>query len=352
MDDHTTATEPVCSICIANYNGIDVIGPCLESIYAQEGTLPFEIIVHDDASTDESVAFIRTHYPDVTLITSSKNRGYCESNNRMVSRARGEFILLLNNDTTLHNDALKTLRTFALNHNEPAIISLAQYSMHTGELVDCGSFFDPFLNPVPNLGRECRTVGMVSGACLWISKVLWHELGGFPEWYQSIAEDTYLSCCARLRGYSVLAVAQSGFDHWIGKNIGGGKIVGGKLATTYRRRYLSERNKTFTLCVCYPSVAFYLFMPLHLLILSLEGYTLTLIKRDPKIWREIYGKALRALWDKKNHLMRKRSALQRNRRITTWKFFSVFVFYPYKIAMLFKHGLPSVKQIDDMRSAV
>jgi cellulose synthase/poly-beta-1,6-N-acetylglucosamine synthase-like glycosyltransferase len=58
--------SPACSVCIANYNGINLIGPCLDSVLAQDFSLPVEIIVHDDASSDESVSFIREHYPDPT----------------------------------------------------------------------------------------------------------------------------------------------------------------------------------------------------------------------------------------------------------------------------------------------
>jgi len=50
---------PIISVCIANYNGMDVIDECLKSVQLQSGGLATEIIIHDDASTDESVAHIR-----------------------------------------------------------------------------------------------------------------------------------------------------------------------------------------------------------------------------------------------------------------------------------------------------
>ena len=60
--------EPIISVCIANYNGEEIIGPCLESVFSQEGDIPIEVIVHDDASTDGSIDFIQLHYPSVRLI--------------------------------------------------------------------------------------------------------------------------------------------------------------------------------------------------------------------------------------------------------------------------------------------
>ena len=112
--------RPVCSVCIANYNGRGYIDRCLKSIQEQDCFFPLEIIVHDDASTDGSVQYIRKNYPGVLLIESKENVGFCVSNNRMVARARGRYILLLNNDAELFPDAVRTLHTEALSQKESA----------------------------------------------------------------------------------------------------------------------------------------------------------------------------------------------------------------------------------------
>jgi GT2 family glycosyltransferase len=339
----TSTGEPVCSICIANYNGASVIAPCLKSIYSQDFHLPLEIIIHDDASTDSSVDFIRSHFPDVTLIVSEGNVGYCVSNNRMVSRARGRYILLLNNDAVLHRDAIRTLYDHAERQPGPAILGLPQYDMQTGELIDRGSLLDLFLNPVPNLDRGRTDVGMVMGACLWITKVLWDELGGFPEWFGSLAEDLYLCCIARLRGYPVMVLPESGFDHWVGKSFRGGKIVQNTLQTSYKRRAMSERNKSYTFFICWPSVLVYPCFALHLVLLGLEGLLLSGIKVDRKILENIYLRCLRSLWAEKNRLLRERSKIQVSRTIGVARFFSVFTWVPYKMKMFIRFGLPNIR---------
>ena len=145
-----------------------MIGPCLESIYNQDFHLPLEIIIHDDASTDTSVDIIRNRFPDVTLIVSASNVGYCVSNNRMVSRAQGRYILLLNNDAVLHSDAVRTLCRYAEQQPGPAILGLPQFDMQTGKLIDRGSLFDPFLNP-------CRTLIRAERMWAW----LWGPVSGF-----------------------------------------------------------------------------------------------------------------------------------------------------------------------------
>jgi GT2 family glycosyltransferase len=341
--DMIPAQEPACSICIANYNGAAVIGPCLESIYNQDSDLPLEIIIHDDASTDTSVDFIRKRFPDVTLIVSERNVGYCVSNNRMVARARGRYILLLNNDAVLHRDAIRTLYNHAERQPGPVILGLPQYDLQTGELIDRGSLFDPFLNPVPNKDPGRRDVGMVMGACLWIPKGLWDELGGFPEWFGSLAEDMYLCCLARLRGFSVTVLPQSGYDHWVGRSFRGGKVVQNALQTSYQRRAMSERNKSYTFFICWPSALVYPCFTFHLILLGLEGLLLSGIKVDRKILENIYLPCMRSLWVEKNRLLRERSKVQGSRTVGMARFFSVFTWVPYKMKMFIRFGLPTIR---------
>jgi GT2 family glycosyltransferase len=318
-----------------------VIGPCLESVLSQDFGLPFEILVHDDASTDDSVAFIREQFPSITLITSSENVGYCVSNNRMASLAKGRFILLLNNDATLHKDAIRTLHSYATSLKTSAILSLPQYNMQTQELVDIGSLLDIFFNPVPNTDTTRRRVGMVIGACLWIPKLLWEELGGFPEWFGSIAEDLYLCCLARLRGYPVIALPESGFDHWEGRSFGGGKVTNNTLHTTYRRRALSERNKIYVMLLCCPYPYSLFIIPLHLAMLAFEGTLVSLLKMDMRIFKEIYMNSLSQAWDNRKKLIRHRRQLQKTQN-RDGAFFDSFVLIPSKLTMFRRYGLPHV----------
>ena len=88
-----------------------------------------------------------------------------------------------------------------------------------------------------------REVAMVIGACLFLPRSLWADLGGFPEWLESIGEDLYLCCVARLRGRSVKVTGASGYRHRQGASFGGNRATAQGLQTTFRRRYLSERNK-------------------------------------------------------------------------------------------------------------
>lgn len=335
--------HPLISVCIANYNGRDVIDACLQSVLAQQGEIAVEILVHDDASTDGYQEEIRRHYPQVQLLASGTNVGFCVANNRMAARARGQYLLLLNNDATLYPDALQSLLAEARRLDRPAILGLPQFDAATGELVDRGCLLDPFFNPVPNLDPCRPDVGMVIGACLWLPTSLWNELGGFPPWFGSIAEDMYLCGRARLAGYPVRVPDCSGYRHWQGRSFGGNRIAGGRLSTTYRRRALSERNKTYVLLILTPSLLLYFLAPLHMLALYAEGLAVALLKRDAATWRRVYAPVLPAVWHVRAQLIALRKMSQRQRTVSLGAWLAGFVAMPYKVRMLARHGMPRVE---------
>jgi GT2 family glycosyltransferase len=261
----------------------------------------------------------------------------------MVAHARGEYILLLNNDAELFPDALRTLHAEAVSEREGAILGLPQYEAPSGNLLDFGLLFDPFLNPVPNLDPNRREVGMVTGACLWLPKKLWEEFEGFPEWFQSLAEDMNLCCRARLRGYPVRVIARSGFRHWVGSSLGGGKVIETRLSTTRKRRALSERNKSYVMAVCYPTPFFELLFPLHVLLLLFEGVVISAVKAQPDLLHTIYLPCLRSLWMNRHLLCCVRRRVQSSRRIRVRHFFSVFLATPHKLRMAQRYGLPEIR---------
>lgn len=308
----------------------------------QDFELPVEIIVHDDASTDGSADYIKQHFPDIRLLSSDRNVGFCVSNNRMVAVAEGKYVLLLNNDAELLPDALRTYYEYAEAHARAAILGIRQYAAATGELIDFGIFFDPFLNSVPNLDARRRNVGMVMGACIWIPKRVWDDIGGFPDWFQTMHEDMWICCMARLRGYPVRVIPQSGYRHWVGQSLGGGKIVEKKIATPLKRRFMSERNRIFVMAICYPAPVIYIVLPLHLVLLLLEGMTLAIAKRKCDLMRSLYWAAIKAAWAKRRKLLHLRRAVQTGRRISACRFLSAVRPLPHKLRMLIKHGLPEV----------
>lgn len=334
---------PLISVCIANYNGMDVIDDCIRSVMVQQGDIDVEILVHDDASDDGSVEYVRTHYPSVKMIQSESNVGFCVANNRMVVAATGEYLLLLNNDASLFPDALQNLLAEARRLDKPAILTVPQYDAASGVLVDRGCLLDPFYNPVPNLDIARQDVAMAIGACLWISKTLWDELGGFPAWFESIAEDMYLCCRARLAGREVRVLTVSGYRHCQGTSFGGNKPQDGKLSTTFRRRHLSERNKLRVMVLMSPGLWLLWMLPLHLALSVAETLTLCLASGRLDYLRWVHWPAWCEAWQARAKLVQGRQHIQQTRRATAAEFAQAFTAFPRKLQLLWKYGMPRLK---------
>lgn len=334
-------SRPLVSVCIANYNGEHLLSDCIDSVLAQRGAFDAEIIVHDDASADASLELLRSRYPQVRVLASAENVGFCISNNRMADVATGDYLLLLNNDAALAPDALSALLAEQLRLAGPCILSLPQYDWETGAVVDRGCLLDPFYNPVPNLAPARQDVAYVIGACLWIERQVWQQLGGFPEWMGSIGEDLYLCSLARLHGMQVRCVEGSEYRHRQGASFGGNRAHGG-LRTTYRRRALSERNKTWVMLVCTPGRVVWPLVFLHLGLLCAEGVVVAVLRRDARLWREVYRPALRNMLLPGVELRALRRSVQASSRTTHRAWWRAFVWTPRKLSMLLRYGVPEV----------
>ncbi|MEQ1439889.1 glycosyltransferase [Fontimonas sp. SYSU GA230001] len=333
---------PVISVCIANYNGEAMLVDCIDSILRQSVDIPVEIIIHDDASTDGSVRLIRDRYPRVVLIESAANVGFCVANNRMVRQARGEFILLLNNDAALFDDALDTLLRYARSQAGPAILSLPQYDWETGALVDRGCRLDLAYYPVPIRASAPVTAAFVIGACMWLPRSLWMETGGFPEWMGSIGEDLYLCAVARLRGVSVFVPDASGYRHRQGVSFGGNKLQSGRLRTTIQRRYLSERNRSYVLFIATPTVLVWPWLLLHAGLILAEGLVLSVLRLNIRILGQVHMKALIDLIREMPRLIACRRQVQRSRVVSLRAYLRPFVCTLQKLRLLARHGVPEI----------
>ena len=109
--------SPDVSILIVTYRCRDAARACLESLRGK-GDGAYEIVVLDNASGDGTVEMVRSEFPDVRLIASEENLGFALGCNRAAEEARGEYLLLLNPDTVVHEGAVANLLAFARAHPE------------------------------------------------------------------------------------------------------------------------------------------------------------------------------------------------------------------------------------------
>ncbi len=110
------------SVVVVNWNTQDILRDCLISIYEQCGEIDLEVIVIDNASTDGSVEMVKKDFPQVTLIENSQNRGFAAANNQGIAISKGRYVLLLNSDTVVLDNAIAKTAAFADSHPEAAVV--------------------------------------------------------------------------------------------------------------------------------------------------------------------------------------------------------------------------------------
>ena len=114
-------TGPRVSIIVANWEGERWLSRCLSSlqISARAAGWPYELLVVDDASSDSSVRLVREGFPRARLLRNRKNVGFARSINRGVASARGQVVVLVNNDLLVREEIIHSLcRWFLAPHEE------------------------------------------------------------------------------------------------------------------------------------------------------------------------------------------------------------------------------------------
>ncbi len=110
------------SIIIVSWNTRYILCDCVASIYAQTRDIKFEVIVIDNASIDGSAEMVKREFPQIVLVENSKNAGFAAANNQGINIARGRYVLLLNSDTIVLDDAISKTVSFANDNPAAAVV--------------------------------------------------------------------------------------------------------------------------------------------------------------------------------------------------------------------------------------
>ncbi len=114
------------SVVIVSYNTVALLRQCLKSVYAQPHShYSFEILVVDNASSDQSATMVRAEFPQVELIANSENRGFAAATNQAIKHAHGTYLLLLNPDTEVQDEALWKMVAFLEAEPQAAVVGPA-----------------------------------------------------------------------------------------------------------------------------------------------------------------------------------------------------------------------------------
>ncbi|PSB34652.1 glycosyltransferase family 2 protein [Stenomitos frigidus] len=245
------------SIILVNYNGANVMLECLRSLLQFLHSVPYEIIVVDNASTDGSAALVAESVPTVNLIKQTENRGFGSGNNVGAKHAKGEFLFFLNTDTLLINDVLPHL--VMLMKNDPKIGIIGTKLLNADRSLQLSIASEISLNgeyqtlkqqkeyAVPQQ-REAieqkfeqeQPVDIVIGAAFFIRRALFEALNGFDETFFMYFEESDLCQRARDQGWQVLYTPEVSIIHLGGYSVG---KVSDQMRLEYRRSQLYYYQK-------------------------------------------------------------------------------------------------------------
>lgn len=201
---------PLTSIVIPVYNNLALTRVCIQSIYDNRGKSPFEIIVVDDCST-EDIGALQREFPDVRVVRNERNSGFLLTANRGGREARGEYVVFLNNDTSVLPGWLDELTTALYGHPEAGMIGSQLIHMGTRLLQESGNLICKDGRMLP-LGRGespnhpeftyFREVDFCSAASIILRKSVFDEMRGFDTAYApAYFEDPDLALRLQKAGY-------------------------------------------------------------------------------------------------------------------------------------------------------
>jgi len=215
-----STNNPEISVIIANFNGAKYLKNCIESIL-DSSECQFEIIVVDDASTDESLSILEQFSSHILLIKNRQNLGTSISRNLAAVKAHAQILLFLDVDTTIFPYTLGQIKQYLNSQPKVGAIQAALLNPHSQNLETAGHYLsilgypyeigqnqdlNKFEQPFPILGG--RTAGLA------VKKLVFKQIHGFDENYLIYAEDTDLCWRIWLSGFKVFFLPQAQIVHY------------------------------------------------------------------------------------------------------------------------------------------
>ncbi|MGH0034810.1 MAG: glycosyltransferase [Myxococcota bacterium] len=248
-DEKRAPRTPTVSVVVPVYEHLDLTLACLDSIAVAGSAVPYEVIVVDDAS-DPATGEALSARPDVRYVRNPENLGFVRTCNRGADEARGEFIVLLNNDTLVRPGWLDALIGTFADHPGVGLVG-AQLVYPDGRLQEAGGIlwrdgsawnYGRGGDPHAPAHAYARDVDYCSGACIALPLRIFRGLGGFDEWFApAYGEDSDLALRVRALGLRTLYQPLAVVEHIEGATSGTDPDQGIKAHQKTNARKLFER---------------------------------------------------------------------------------------------------------------
>jgi len=228
------SNKPIVSIILVSYNTAEHTRRALESVQA-ETTIPHEIIVVDNNSSDNSVEVLRQSFPDITLLDTKENPGFAGGVCKGVAQAQGKYLLLLNPDTLVLNHAIDKLVAFAEQHPLHGIWGgvtlnndLSLNTQHAWSKPDFASLLFSALGLSKAFSHSClfnhnnygcwqrdtvKEVDILSGCFFLTTRSVWNEVGGLDPTFFMYAEEADFCLRAKAKGYQPIVTPDARIIH-------------------------------------------------------------------------------------------------------------------------------------------
>ena len=241
------------AIVILNWNGENFLKDFLPPLL-QYTPWWAEIVVADNASTDNSVAFVKENFPQVKVIINEKNYGFAQGYNVALRQIDAEYYCLLNSDVEVSPNWLEPIIDFLDNRSEVAVCQPKLLSFHDKDTFEyagaSGGFIDKYGYPFCR-GRIFNTlekdtgqydtavdIFWATGACMFVRAAIYHDLGGLDDDFFAHMEE--IDFCWRVKnaGFKVMCCPDSVVYH-----VGGGTLP----KKSSRKTFLNFRNNLILL---------------------------------------------------------------------------------------------------------
>ena len=233
------------SIIVVNYNNEDVLLPLLGSIYQNTKLKALEIIVVDNASKDNSVDMIKLNFQEIKIIANPHNLGFSSAVNQGIRSSSGEFVLILNPDVIVKQNAIDTMLRFIESHQKAGAVGCKILNPDGSIQTSGKSFPDPmvmlfvtlnlhrifpdnpvtkkYYHPLEDYDRP-HQVEHLMGSCLMVKRSVIDEIGLMDENFFLYCED--VDWCFRIH--------KAGHEIWY---IPDAEVVHAKGAATRKESY-------------------------------------------------------------------------------------------------------------------
>ena len=346
----SSPSAPYVSVIVLNYNGIQWLPRCFDSLARQTVFSNIEVILTDNNSSDGSVKFTEDWFVRTgargRVVQNGANLFYCGANNNGAATATGEFLLFLNNDTWLEPDCLEKLYQETVKAGAQGAAPLVQN--YDDDTFQGGGDVGLDLFGCPNQGSPAEKVQptfVSPGMSLLINTDIFRKIGGFAPELLIYADETDLSWRIWIAGGKIVSVPTARVHHRGAAVVnpeGQTKTVESR--TTDSKRFLANRNGILLLLKNCQHILLVLVLT-HLLLLLVEALVMLVLVRRWSHVRKAYLSAIVEAFKMHAHVRAWRKRIRRFRKRGDFWMLRFIRLKPSRwdeVTRLFKFGPPKV----------